>query len=92
MSSSPSQASEAAGQAYSLLPCQFDPVLFDFDHSETSSREASVEVLDDPTDQDTQSEAEDIKKRLWMALGVMQIAFSKVCRGAISGPVRSAMG
>ena len=65
MPSSPSQASEAAGQACSLPPYQFDPDdepgLFEFNHSETSSREASVEVLDGPTDQDTQSEAENIE-------------------------------
>ena len=61
MPSSPTQASETAGQTYSPLPCQLDPDdepgLLDFDCSDTSSRETSVEVLDDPTDQGTQSGA-----------------------------------
>jgi hypothetical protein len=65
MPSSPTQASEAAGQTCSPPPCQFDPDdkpgLLDFDCSDTSSQEASVEVLDDPADQGTQSGTKDIK-------------------------------
>ncbi len=65
MPSSPTQASEAAGQTYSPPPCQFDPDdepgLLDFDCSDTGSREASVEVLDGPADQGTQNGTGDIK-------------------------------
>ena len=82
MPSSPTQASETAGQTYSPLPCQFDlddkPGLLDFDCSDTSSRDTSVEVLDYPIDQGTQSGAEGIEDK---AVDGLESDADGICQG-----------
>ena len=82
MPSSPTQASETAGQSYSLPPYQFDPDdkpgLLNFDCSDTSSRETSVEVLDDSTDQGTQSGAEGIEDE---AVDGLESDADGICQG-----------
>jgi hypothetical protein len=65
MPSSPGQVSEASGQAYPPTVHYWDPDdepgLLDYDCSDNASREASVEVLEGPVDENIQSEEEDIQ-------------------------------
>jgi hypothetical protein len=64
MLSSPRQVTQGSGGAYSPQPYQIDPDdeprLLDFDWTDNPSREASVEVLDCPADQESQSGEQDI--------------------------------